>query len=484
METTVSSTTNQAQMAADIIKKLYDQANTIISSANSVNLKPIDMGAMGKFPYNWHLNNDTNFNAATYDWINKNTIISGNNNLVSSQDLFTNLYLKVISAISFSYSTQDSKTLADAIVNSQAKSATLITEWKMTYGSVPQVKNGEQVIDAITEFILQNWTTQKGVTLKQVQDAIDTDALFDNLPATGATILPAFVDYVSSLGNAAGLIDTSSLSNGMIRRIKDALLSASPNNGGIVRTDNASTSPLVYSPAFDVTTRVEDIALGLKNTNANNTVNLNMVMSNFSDNTADVVVNNATYNGVDLGWLFDVGVGTDVNYYKETVVKSSSQITVSMQFTGVTLVEYGPTEFDLVNNKGWYDPTPILEAKKNGTNDVTGFKYSGGQDFTQFGFSTAVAIANYPTISVTIHSKDYDKLAKHFDAEQNYHVSSMCGGDTASGKVAYSKTDLTIDTANQSFTIKLGAPQGSTFETGLDARAFVMGIQTNFPIPK
>jgi hypothetical protein len=472
-------TNDTTKLTAAIIKQLYDDINTIISATNDVNLKAIDMGSMGKFPYNWHLNGNTNFNGATYDWLNKN--ITDGSNPVTSNGLFTNEYIKLINEISFKYSTQDSNALAAATANAADKAKSIIDEWKLTYGSLPQTATGQTPIDYITNFIVENWTTQSNVTLKQVQDAIDIDSLLDKVPASGQTILPVFIDYVSALGDAVGIIDMSSFNNGFIRKIKNAVLTASQSNGGIQRTD----LPGKYSPAFNVSTTLDDISKSLQNTNSNNTVNLVMKMNTSSSSEQTVEVNGATYHGVDFGWLFDVAVGTDVNYYSDTIVKNSQKIEVTMQFTGVTLVEYdGPRPFDLVNNNGWYDANPILEAIKNKGADVSGYHLP--DDFSSstenLGFSTAVAIANYPTILVKVTTDDYKSMAAHLDTEEDYHASSMCGSDSRSSKVAYSGTISNVSDTEKSFTITMGLPEGSTFETGLDARAFVMGIQTSFPL--
>lgn len=471
-------TNDTAKLTAAIIKQLYGDINTIISATNDVDLKAIDMGSMGKFPYNWHLDGNTNFNGATYDWLNKN-IVNGTNP-VTSKGLFTNEYINLINDISFKYSTQDSNALATATANSEVKAKSIIDEWTLTYGALPQTSPGETPIDYIKDFIVKNWTTQSNVTLKQIQDAIDIDSLLDNVPASGETILPIFIDYVGSLGDAVGLVDMSSFNNGYIRKIKDATFKASQSNGGIVRTD----FPGKYSPAFDVSTTLDDISKSLQNINSNNTVNLVMTMNTDSNFEQTVEVNGATYHGVDFGWLFDVGVGTDVNYYSDAIVKNSQKIEVTMQFTGVTLVEYGPRPFDLVNNNGWCDANPIIEAIKNKGLDVSGYHLPDGFNVSteNLGFSTAVAIANYPTILVKVTSKDYESIVKHLDTEKEYHASSMCGSDSRSSKVAYSGTISNVSETEKSFTITMGLPQGSTFQTGLTANAFVMGVQSSFPL--
>jgi hypothetical protein len=163
-----------------------------------------------------------------------------------------------------------------------------------------------------------------------------------------------------------------------------------------------------------------------------------------------------------------------------------------LTFKGVTLVNLTPGVFDKASGKNWYWPEAILNAVENATTqDVTGFKFlpSPGIDFSNngpFGFITAMAISNQPTIQFTVGNMDSNAIQAKVQSSSSVKISllntpigapdvpvNITSSDVAGQSMAAQETQnsITIDPS----------PSFRSTSPAIDAVAWVHGVQTVFP---
>ena len=128
---------------------------------------------------------------------------------------------------------------------------------------------------------------------------------------------------------------------------------------------------------------------------------------------------------------------------------------------------------------------PILEAIKNGDQDVSGFKFSPKPniDFGSsgpFALMQGVAIANYPTITITVKSSDYKSIATTMQ-ETTKLTLSFLGIPLGSATESQYQHHVTTDESHGSVTITLSPPPNLVAGTSLDSQGWILGVQTDYP---
>ena len=476
METVAAPVDSQTELTTALVNQLNAQANTLVGAINKVSLDPIDMGSAGLFPYYWQDPSNLNFNSKTYDWVKRFLVQPNEDSPVGFGSVFHDQFLTAINAISYSLSNADQVALNQANANTVNQQGAVLNAWVAAYGKLPTPTTTTQPIDDVVNIIRTTWATDTKTTLQDLQSSKNINLLLGNMPASGKPILPVFVNYLNAMGSALGLIDTVSYKTGYIERLIEAVSTPSATNGGMLLNNGK------YAPAYVFSQQASDIINGLKN--LSNSVKLNTSMKKYSETDVEVSVGAKSYIALS-NWFFSLDVENDTNYYQQNIVSNSQTISIEMDFTGVTIAQYTPLQYDDATGLGWFDASPILESLKNGSSDVSGYKFQPNpeinfEEFGNFGLSTAVAIANYPTITIVITSDDYQSIYSRLDTSTNFAVSSMCNGGV-SGSTSYSKSSLQQDDTSKSITITMSPPQNLVAGTAVGSTAFVMGIHTEYP---
>lgn len=478
METLTAKQLQSVNQAEAIIDELKNQANRILSAVSGTNLENFHVGALGNFPYYWQDPANLKFNQKTYDWISHALEARKAGNNIALKGVFTNEYLQAITSISYSLSSADQTKLNTINANTTAQQTALLNAWKAAYGILPTPAQGSTVIDEIVSAIRKDWTTDPSTTLAQMQKSRNLQSLLGNAPASGQTIIPVFANYLQAIGAGISLVDSVTLYTGLISDLKDAINQPSKDNGGV--EINSGTH---YLPAYPVATSTSAIINGLKD--SSNAIKLKMNVSEYNSSEAKVSVNGGVAFNIPFLSFFTLGTSTHASYFKDTLIQNSSSIEVEMDFTGVTLVEFGPKEYDVSSREGWLYADPIKKAIANGANDVSGYKFSPNPniDFSKngpFGYLSAVGISNYPTIKITLKSSSYQSVVSVFNSQSSWNVSFL-GIPLASGGASYSKTDVSVNSSNNEVTITLSPPQNLVAGTALDSVGYVLGVQAEYP---
>jgi hypothetical protein len=128
---------------------------------------------------------------------------------------------------------------------------------------------------------------------------------------------------------------------------------------------------------------------------------------------------------------------------------------------------------------------PITNAISNGTQDVSGFKFSPNPqiDFSKtgpFGYLTGAAIATYPTVAITVTGSDYQSIATTFQQSTSFSVSFL-GIPLGGGSESTYSHDVKTNSSAQSVTITLTPPAQTVAGQLTKSMAWILGVETEYP---
>ena len=212
------------------------------------------------------------------------------------------------------------------------------------------------------------------------------------------------------------------------------------------------------------------------------------VRKNDGDNVT-VSINGSSNFQMPAEDLFNLTMGSSTNYFSNTLLQEASSIEIDMEFNGVTSVEFGPQNFDYTRGIGWFDNSTISDAIKNGNRDVSGYKFNPSPqiDFSEkgpFGFINAVAISNYPIITITLISKNCNSIVSDFQQQSAWGVSFLGNPLAVNGSHLYKSSSLTQNASKNSVAITLSPPKDLIAGTSLNSVGFILGVHTDYPAAK
>ena len=472
-------------MVAEILETLATDAAGILFGAQKLSgsgggdvvlpptLKPFAVGALGNFPYYWQNPANLKFNHLTYGWISAN--LKAGALPIQLDQSFINYYIEALASVSYQLSTADQAQLTKAQQNAVNQQFALLSAWQAAYGSIPSGTATQQPIDIIINSIATNWAIPP-TTLTAMQSSPDLNALLNNLPASGATILPVLKNYLSALGSSISLQNASTMNTGYLQQALAAVQTPTAASGALT-TDNG-----LVNPAYLVSTPLADIIDGLNQTS--NSVTLNMLISPNSADGYSVSVNNSSPIKVAADEFFSLFIDDHLDYFKNLVAAGSAPVQLEMTFSGVTMVNYGPVSYNISTGQNWYWMQPILNALQNGGSDVSGFKFSPLPqiDFSApgpFGYLSGVGISNYPSVKLTAAGAAYSSLAKTFDQPASFEATFLGVPLNNDLNQTYSIASE-IDDSDSTATITLN-PTRSPNQPSTNSVAWVLGVQTVFP---
>jgi hypothetical protein len=457
-----------------IVESLRSQANSILGSVLSSPLQAFTVSGLGNFPYYWTNPTNLEFNNLTYGWINSN--LAANTTPVEQDQTFSSYFIEALGSISYQLSASDQAALTKAQQNATNQQGALLAAWKSAYGSIPAATGTQQPIDIILNIIATTWA-RPATTLMAIQTSKNLFQLLNNMPASGKAIAPVLSQYLNALGSAISLQNATTMNTGYVQQALSNVQTPSATNGGLTTDDG------VIHPAYAVATQLSDIINGLSA--SGNAATLNMSVQRTSATQYTVSVNGGTSFQIPILDFFSVGVSSSASYFQDQIATSSNTISITMKFTGITLVNFGPVPFDLSTGLNWYWTLPITQAIANGSSGVSGFVFSPNPnlDFSTsgpFGYITGVAISNYPSVSITVSGSNYESIQKTFQSQTSVSLSFL-GIPLGGGSVSTYSNSVSTDASNQSVTITLDPPPELVAGTSTSSVGWVLGVQTQYP---
>ncbi|AMP99089.1 hypothetical protein AY601_2191 [Pedobacter cryoconitis] len=466
---------NVASAASEIIDSLKEQASALLSSVLKEPLTDFGVTALGNFPY-YYLNPDNlQFNATTYGWISN--ALTADATPVTLGEPFVHIYTEALANVTYRLSNADQAILNSAQLEAANQQMELLNIWTVIYGPVAATSK-QRPIDIIMSTIATTWAVP-AIDLYMAQRAENLFQLLNHTPASGQPVLPALANYLIALGGSISLQNAITMNTGYLSTALHNVQNAAAANGGMLLDNSATT----YNPAYAVSTPLSDIINGLSATN--NKIELNMTVTRSSDIEVKISIEGGASFEIPIASFLTLSVDASENYFSDIIAASSNTISVSMTFTGVTLVNYGPALFNIATGLNWSWMNPITDAIRNGSTDVSGFVFSPKPniDFSEggpFSFLTGVAISNYPSIEITVHSESYENIEKTIEQTVSLGVSFLgipLGGGSESAYLHAASSSSSSSTV----TIKLDPPADKVAGTNESSRAWVLGAETSYP---
>ncbi|RAJ29244.1 lamin tail domain-containing protein [Pedobacter cryoconitis] len=461
--------------ASDIIDALKEQASTLLASVLTEPLTDFSVTSLGNFPYYWQNPNNLQFNATTYGWIS--SALTAGAAPVTLDEPFTNVFIEALSKVVYKLSTAD-----QAALNAAQKAATdqqfaLLKLWTSIYGPVA-ASGKQQPIDIIMSTIATTWA-KPATDLYTIQQSKNLHKLLNLTPASGQPVLPVFANYLNALGSSISLQNATTMNAGYLSTALSNVQSATADNGGMLLDDSAT----VYHPAFAVSTPLADIINGLSATS--NKIELNMTINRTSESELKINIEGGASFEIPIASFLTLSVDGSASYFSDTIATSSNTVSVKMTFTGVTLVNYGPTAFSMATGLNWSWMKPITDAIKNGSKDISGFAFSPKPniDFSEggpFSFLTGVAISNYPSVVITVESDSYESIEKTIEQTVSLGVSFL-GIPLGGGSESTYSHDASSSSSSSTVTITLNPPPSMVAGTNESSTGWVLGAETSYP---
>lgn len=462
------------QGTSQLIEALRAKAASVLGSALSTPLVGFTVGANGNFPYYWQNPSNLQFNNLTYSWINTN--LAANTTPVQQDETFTGLYISALGSIVYSLSSADQTNLNTANDNATNQQAALLNAWKSAYGSIPAGTATQAPIDIIVGTIATTWAVPP-TTLTAMQNSKNLNKLLNNTPASGKPIIPVLANWLNAVSSAISLVNAVTMNNQYVATALDNVQNPLTTNGGLA-LDNSN-----IEPSYQISPVTATILNGLK---ASNPVTATMTVTQSSSSQFQVSVQGGAAFSIPVTEFLTIDVGGNASYFQQNMASQSNSTSITMTFNGVTLVNFGPTTFDLTTGLGWYWAFPITQAITNGTNDVSGFKFSPNPniDFSSsgpFGYLTGVAISNFPTISITVTGSNYQSIQKTFQSSASAGVSFL-GIPLVSASGSNYSSSATSNSSSNSVTVTLSPPaELVSGGGGANSLGWILGVQTLYP---
>lgn len=470
--------------ANTIINMLKDEAASIESALlGSKQLQAFSVGALGNYPYYWQSSRNLAYNALTYGWV-KSSLKAGADP-IEQDGIFTNLYIDTISKVRYTLSSTDQAALNNATAAASQQQTAVLTAWQNAMGSLPPPSPTEQPIDTIGRIIATTWATP-ATTIQDIQRSTNVNRLLNSAPLSGQTIIPVFVNYLNALGASVSLSNAQIMSNAYL----DAALYAAQTpqaavptqgvagNGGITLSDGT------VAPDYPIATALSATMNDLKN--ANTKIDLSMEISRTTQSEYTVKANGGGGFTIPVLDLFGISVGGNASYFSDNIATTSNTTTVQMTFPGVTMVNFGPAQYDQSTGQDWLFIKPITDAIKNGSQDISGYKFSPDpqMDFSKsgpFAFIDTVVFSDYPSAKIVVKSSDYQKIQTTFEQTASVGVSFLGISLGIGGSESTYSNNVTVDASTQTVTIELLPPLNLVAGAVDNAVGWVLGVVPNYP---
>jgi len=467
----------------DVLSTFYQtivkQAQKALGGAlGNIQPVPIEIASQGGFPYNY-LDENTNFNYNT--WLFLNSVMrAGEHGGVVFGEPLSNAYLALITALSYKYSTADETTLKENLIRSGEDATKVVQVYEQKYGEITdaQLKAAGQdtKLDYIIAYKLQQWAG-KNAPLELTNDNIaDLTDVLPALPLSAQPLLDPISTYLGDLVGVLGLLNSRGFASYLLTHLKENTLKPTTGNGG------KSTSNHEMHVAFTIKEEMERIATALKNTANQFTVTFHV--SDYTESSMTVSVSGSGSGVIPIGDFLGISVGGGASYDMHSLNTHGDALDVTLTYTGVNLVNFGPVLYQVDSKTGWFDPQPLREAVADHQKDVSGFQLSpwpSTYDFGQggnFGYLNALIISAYPTVKISYangSSSDYESMIK-----ENASVGVSLFGIRLGGvQQSFSQGKVEQHGKGEGFDVTLAPnpPSGTT----LNQTAYVIGGSVAYP---
>jgi hypothetical protein len=458
-------------------------------------LYPVQYPAQGDFFWNWQNSNQV-FNNGTYQYINA-LVSSGeipNTVALSSAGSFANAYVTVLNAMTFSLSSADQNTLANAQSNASVQAGTIVADYQSSYGQITAAQMAAAGVQTKQDYVIgyvlgSQWSgATPPLSYTQMASARNLKALLPKAPIGADQTITDVTVYLNLMQPVNGLSDQLQNGTWTLAQLKGNAMYPSATNGGVQTFDpNTGATLAGYNDGWAISSAIASINNDLQNTSR--VIELAMTTSQSSSDSLEVTVSGQT--GFSIGSWLQFSTQASGSYDMSRTSGTSMNCSVSITYAGYSMVPMAPAAWQQATNSGFYAADPINKAIANSGQDVTGFKFLNAPGYTfkplasggNFGLLTNLLIANYPTISITYQDADYATFSQKWQETVSGNLTLFGFIKLGSFSQGTFGSKVTKGANNSSFTVTFSASPQVTSVPQNQRAAYVIGAAVTTPGP-
>jgi hypothetical protein len=417
------------------------------------------------FNYGITYGNYAYYNEATLQDIDTLLGTSSSGGLELTGGGFSDYYLNLLQAVTFSFSSADQKTMNDQDTAANAQIASVLTEFENAGGTYSNpIPFGGKLQDVINQMLNQYGS-------------------LDQLPDTLNSLKNAIVAYKSAAADSYALHSKWYVADARLKAIKANTKNPTLTNGGLQTGNNS-----FYVDYNHQKLPTDNQLLGWL-TQESNSVTVSISVSHFDSTETQFSIEGGAGGTIPILDLLSISVGGSASYGLSKYTSSSSSATINISYPGLASFPALPTNISKDNTTGWYANDILQEVVQKTGQDATGYKLQGSEYNIDDTFGTGktfsrlktFVISQQPTISMTFKGSDTSNIVQDF--KQNASLSVKLFGLFTIGSVSESYKVRTVQTDSQTgeVTLTWGPPAVSGTIPLNQQVAYVLGGVASYP---
>ena len=383
-----------------------------------------------KFPY-YYLNENQNFNQATYNYISARVMPGPEPNTVqlSQNNGFTNAYVQLMNEITYKLGAENKVILQVHERELYEKSLELVEAYERIFESIDskQIEVANETLsnygiviqtklDYIFTYIMGYiWTGNNTKNIKplsfiQIANSKSLTNQFSDIPASGILLFPILSIYLENYRSIELVENALQSNNWYMRQSLNHTQYPNEANQGILTFNPINGKTSEYQPGYYVGMSLAEIRNALNDKNRVIEINFNL------NNDIDSNENKPSDDNAKDGLIVTDVSGESINLLE---LANTGVLTIKITYTGYVYVPFFCSTLNPKGSIGWYYPQAISQAAANINTDRTGYQfgitpyYNLGNlsDGGNFGMLTGALIANVPEVQIRYVGNQSSQLA-------------------------------------------------------------------------
>ncbi len=392
------------------------------------------------------------YNSTMLDVFNGTLEIGSNGMLTLGNAQFSTLFYNILRNATYQYSTADQKVVQDPNLENQQIA---VVNTATSSGFVAAYSVSPVTYQSVMKAVLDNFAPKKNDW-----STANISAAAGSLPNAGfASLGQAIAAAVQLLSPLNTILGAQSSANAELAAAMNNAQNPSAASGGL--PINATDFYVGWTP-LPTNNQIQG---GLDSASK---LSIHITASNFTSHDASFSISGKAGFTVPVFDVFDIGFSGGSSYDWTKHSSASSSLDVTIDYTGVTIVQIDPMPLSADHTKGWYDQTLLQSIiQGSGNPDVSGFKidpsnqYAPARMFGQgkaFSRLKSIVVSKAPTITMVFSADQANAVTSQFSENSSVNVKLFGIFNVGSVDQSYSVSDVKTDSASGKVTVVMAPP--------------------------
>jgi len=405
------------------------------------------------------------YNAATLQDLDALLQTSDGGQLTLGTGRFSTLYRNILGSTVFGFSKADTATMNREDTAAAAQIASVLTEFVNAGGTFSNPLPFGGKLQDVFDQLLKRYGS------------------LENMPASLSALHNAILSYQQTAATSMLLHNNYAAATARLGAARNNVLKPSAANGG--EEIGAGQFYVGYTP--DKLPTANQIIEQLQNDG--NAVSLHLELSNFSSKSTNLSVGGKVGFSVPILDAVGINFGASSSYDLSTFTSSSSEVTIDLDYKGVTIIGSTPSVLSPGGETGWYDEQILAEIASKTGKDATGYQLQGSEfDVKElFGEGGKLSrlktfvVSRQPDMAMTFKGANSHKVKSDLKAGANVSVDLLGLFRVGSASANYSVSKVDESSSDGSVTVTFSAPEPSGTTPLQQQLAYVMGGVASHP---